>query len=176
MYLAVIVCPERVAVGARLDDELPPGVWQDLLGHRWLLDFTQTVRRRGVFTYLSHNPSRVLFLARRLLGIDDPRKLVLHRNGNALDLRRANLEVLTRKEWATRRKAMRGPEGQSRYKGVSRWRAPVGWRARIVVDGKQVWLGCFKTEVEAALAYDRSACHLYGSGCYLNFPEHRVAE
>ena len=57
----------------------------------------------------------------------------------------------------------------SRYRGGDLWKAK-GWRARITIKlGDTRYIGTFKTEVEAAEAYDAVA-RLY-RGFILNFPQ-----
>src|SRR5262245_15537281 len=58
--------------------------------------------------------------------------------------------------WATRAQQQRNrrkpPGGTSRHNGVS-WHAQIGrWRATVVRNNKQISLGCYATEVEAAQA------------------------
>ncbi|KNA19098.1 hypothetical protein SOVF_064760 [Spinacia oleracea] len=43
------------------------------------------------------------------------------------------------------------------------------WGAAVTVNKKQIWLGTYETEVDAALAYDR-ACLKVGRLLSLNFP------
>ena len=43
------------------------------------------------------------------------------------------------------------------------------WRAQISHKNKQHWIGNFKTEVEAAAAYDEKAIELYGENAKVNF-------
>lgn len=57
----------------------------------------------------------------------------------------------------------------SQYKGVYKKRSR--WAARIAVNGETTWLGTFKTEEEAARAYDAAAKRLHGEFARLNFPE-----
>lgn len=44
------------------------------------------------------------------------------------------------------------------------------WSARIKPDGKQIFLGRFKNEADAARAYDSAAVKFYGPTAKLNFP------
>lgn len=61
----------------------------------------------------------------------------------------------------------------SNYRGVSRQvnSTKKPWRAYITFNGKQIRIGGFATEEEAALAYDKKAKELLGSSARLNFPD-----
>lgn len=93
-----------------------------------------------------------------------------HINGNALDNRSQNLRPATAKQNAINRD-YRG--GLSKYRGVSR--AGKKWRALITSEGKQIMLGRFETEIDAALAYDEASVRLHGEFSRPNFPRNRVA-
>lgn len=102
----------------------------------------------------------------RLLAAPPSGMVVDHINGNPLDNRRSNLRVCTVKENNWNRKRRVG--GTSLYKGVSR--APNGWFANIWPHGKCRHLGRFKSEIDAARAYDEAAREEYGEFACLNFP------
>lgn len=38
------------------------------------------------------------------------------------------------------------------------------------VDGRNIWVGLFRDEIEAARAYDAAARQHFGEYCYQNFP------
>ncbi len=59
----------------------------------------------------------------------------------------------------------------SKYKGVTWHIGAEKWMARIHVDGKQIHLGLFDDEIEAAKAYDVAAVKHFGEFVVLNFPE-----
>lgn len=100
--------------------------------------------------------------------VDSPSGVhVDHRNRCTLDNRRQNLRVCTPKQNA--RNSGKTAGATSRYKGVSRH--VDAWRAVIVVDGALTWLGRFRDEAEAALAYDAAARQYFGEFAALNFPE-----
>ncbi|GIL52465.1 hypothetical protein Vafri_8341 [Volvox africanus] len=70
----------------------------------------------------------------------------------------------------------RGPRNRStRYKGVSLYRRTGRYEAHIWHEGRQLHIGTYKTDVEAALAYDRVSRYLRGPAAVLNFPDEASA-
>lgn len=59
----------------------------------------------------------------------------------------------------------------SKYTGVSFLKKKQRWTARIVKNYKSKHLGSFKTEIEAAKAYNEAAIKLYGDKANLNVIE-----
>jgi len=84
-----------------------------------------------------------------------------HINGQTLDNRRSNLRPATPTE--NGRNSTKRIIGASAYKGVSPCRSKMNsWRSYIVVGGRQIHLGVFGSELEAAEAYDIAASMLFG--------------
>ena len=54
----------------------------------------------------------------------------------------------------------------SRFKGINRHGN--GWQARIRIDGKQVSLGTFGWEIDAAICYNVHAGYYFGEFARLN--------
>lgn len=108
---------------------------------------------------------RTIKLHRLLLGILDRRIGVDHKDGDGLNNRRSNLRIADAvQNGANRRKNI---TSSSNYKGVEKSR--LRWRARIFHHKKVVNVGHFKTEIEAAKAYDRKARELFGEFARTNF-------
>jgi hypothetical protein len=102
--------------------------------------------------------------------MDAPKGLLVdHRNLNGLDNRRSNLRLATHGENNQNKRKRKG--ASSRYIGVSFEKRIKKWSARIMYKGKAIWLGNFKNEIDAALAYDKAARKYYGEFARLNFPE-----
>jgi hypothetical protein len=95
-----------------------------------------------------------------------------HVNGIGTDCRRSNLRPCTHQQNHGNRPAQ---AGTSRYRGVSFRRRRGLWGASIGFDGRSRWLGYFRSEEEAARAYDAAARHYFGAFARLNFPEGQPA-
>jgi hypothetical protein len=87
---------------------------------------------------------------------------------NFPDSPRANLHLANHAE--NSRNARLYTNNTSGYKGVSWHKRSRQWQARITLDRKSRYLGCFATREEAARAYDAAARELHGEFARLNFP------
>lgn len=109
---------------------------------------------------------------RQILGLtNSPRVWVDHKNGNGLDNRKCNIRKCSPAENA------RNCIGKNRVNRALRGITPLPadgrkmrWRAVIKVNWKPVHLGCFRTQKDAAHAYDEAAKKYHGEYARLNFP------
>jgi len=60
----------------------------------------------------------------------------------------------------------------SRYVGVTKLKRKQKWRARILVDGRRIYLGDFNSESAAAHAYDTAARKYHKEFAALNFKDY----
>ena len=91
-----------------------------------------------------------------------------HENHNKLDNRRSNLRPSTRTQNQGNRIANRIGK-TSKYKGVCWHKQKKRWRAQLRNAPKTLWLGEFKSDIEAAKAYDRAARNYFGEFALTNF-------
>lgn len=110
-----------------------------------------------------------VYLHRFIMGNLLTKKQIDHINGNKLDNRKENLRFVT----ASQNQANSNPSyrGKSKYKGVTWHTQNCNWFARIRVNYKEIYLGVFESEGDAAVAYDIAAARYFGSFAKLNFPE-----
>lgn len=102
---------------------------------------------------------RKVYLHRLIMG--EPEGLqVDHRDGNGLDNRRANLREATPSQNLHNQRLSRA--NTSGYKGVEWHKAKGKWRARIMINGKQRYLGLFATAEDAYAAYCKASAELHG--------------
>jgi hypothetical protein len=93
-------------------------------------------------------------------------KMVDHIDGNKLDNRKSNLRKCTKAQNAVNSKIR--STNTSGYRGLW-WRdSRKRWVARIMVDGKHLWLGSFKKKTDAAKAYNDAAVKYFGEFARLN--------
>jgi hypothetical protein len=96
--------------------------------------------------------------------------VVDHKNGDSLDNRRANLRLATRSQNSCNSRRDKS-KASSRFRGVIFEKHSGLWLARIKCHGKQIGLGRFTNEIDAANAYDEAAKKYHGDFARLNFPE-----
>lgn len=89
-----------------------------------------------------------------------------HENHDTLDNRRSNLRLCSHSENQRNRNV--GTRGTSVYKGVWWNTQKKKFLARIRVNNEAVYLGAFKTELDAARAYNQAACMYHGEFAKLN--------
>jgi len=98
-----------------------------------------------------------------------------HIDGDGLNNQRSNLRPATYRQnnhnMRARRPNVNSARHVSQYKGVTWKESGSRWRARIVIDGKEVGLGTFISELAAAQAYDAAAREAFGEYAKTNFPK-----
>ena len=92
--------------------------------------------------------------------------IIDHINRDKRDNRKSNLRVCTPQQNCFNR-IQRYNGATSRYKGVSK-RENGYWRMRVIIDGKPYCDKTYKTEIEAAVAYNRAAIKVHGEYALLN--------
>lgn len=106
---------------------------------------------------------RTIIMSREILGITSPSIHIDHRNGNKLCNERWNLRESTPSQ---NQANMKPRGGTSKYKGVRK--RGNKWEARITQNRKQIQIGIFDTENEAAIAYNTKAVELFGEFAWIN--------
>ena len=114
-----------------------------------------------------------LYLHRVVMGVTDPGIQIDHINRNGLDCRRPNLRISSQQQNVFNTRPHR--DSSSKFKGVHWHSGAKRWRAFISHDGRHVHLGLFKSEIDAAVAYDNGAMELFVDFAYLNFPERKAS-
>jgi hypothetical protein len=137
-------------------------------GYRWTA-FENRSRCYAGTAFRTPDGMRAVLMHRFIMGVTEREIEVDHINGNPLDNRRSNLRLATRGQNAKNRR--KKVTAKLKYKGIEidRGNGQSPYRARIYVDGKAIRLGSYKTQEEAARAYDNGARKYHGEFARLNF-------
>jgi hypothetical protein len=158
----------RIFIGEGKSSIVEPGDFYRVNNFHW------SVKKNGPRIYavrmdISGKKTKIISMQRELMS-PPANLLVDHRNRDSLDNRRANLRLATRSQNMFNR-AKRKSKTSSRFIGVSFNKAGGKWTARIYYQNKQIWLGRFGSELDAANAYDEAARKYHKEFACLNFPE-----
>jgi hypothetical protein len=124
--------------------------------------------------------SHTNYLVRSMTGKDHSKREYFHRkimnpgknhidhiDSNGLNNRKSNLRPCSRSK--NMQNSKKPKNNKSGYKGVHWCKEHKSWRAKIMVDGKAIYIGSFKNKEDAALAYDVAAKKYHGEFANLNF-------
>ena len=149
----------------------------DIEDYKWLMRWKWCARREKNIFYAARHERffggkkkrrRTIFMHRMIL--NTPKGLQSdHENHNGIDNRKCNLRTCNAGENCRNRLPSR--RGTSWYKGVYFKKVLGKFGAQIMLNGKTIHLGYYKSEIEAAKAYDAKAIELFGEFACLNFAE-----
>lgn len=132
--------------------------YSEVMRHKW----TQAKGRHTSYAYRSFNDENgrrvAISMHRQILRLTDRKIEGDHRNGNGLDNRESNLRPATATQQRQNMKLnIRNTTGHA---GVQTRGGR--FRARIRDNGREVWLGTYKTIEEAAAARRAAETHFHG--------------
>jgi len=127
--------------------------------------YTWNITHKGYVVTWDYNDGYKFLQLHRFLLKPDSKLCVDHINGDKLDNTRENLRICTNQENSMNQHNI---FGISKYKGVSWHKRDNKWTSRITVNYKSIYLGYFKSEEEAAKAYNEAAIKYHGAYAKLN--------
>lgn len=137
---------------------------------KWRVTKSTTNRFRVVTSVRTKEGVRSITLGKFLMNPPKGKQVYPRRFNDGLDYRRSNLVVCTVSE-RQRLLPKRRAEATSKFRGVSYQSGSGKWRAGIQVDGKTINLGEFKTEADAANAYNEASKKHFGQHAYQNITD-----
>lgn len=112
--------------------------------------------------------SSIILMHRVILKVPD-NLLSDHIDGNRLNNQKSNLRIATPSE--NQMNKSKRVDNKSGFIGVSFDNYNKKWKAQAMLNGRQKFLGLFKTAVEAAKIRDSFVKNYYGEFGKLNFPD-----
>lgn len=147
--------------------------------HKW-----HAVKRRSLWhamrTEKRNGHKKTIYMHRIIVGAL-PGEEVDHKSGDGLDNRKENLRRCTHRQNGQHRK-LPSQRKTSRFHGVHWYGQRNRWRVVICAGprdasgkAKQLHVGLFRNEIDAARAYDAAAIEHFGTFAITNFPREEYA-
>jgi len=140
----------------------------------WEYKWTRLIGHTTTYIKTEKN-GKTIYLHRLIMGCSDkPRSVCVdHIDRNGLNNYKANLRITDNSGNNANTPKRLSAKYTSSYKGVSKIpnNKSKCWQARIKLSGKEKHLGFYRTETEAARAYNQAALDLFGPIAYLNIIE-----
>jgi len=140
-----------------IDEDL----YYDIIKYKWY-----TAKGNYVQAWIN---SKMVLLHKFVMNYHEGEMVVDHINRNPLDNRKCNLRIVTRSQNMMNTSSQIG--SSSKYIGVCFDKIRNKWRATINLNGKQIQLGEFNNEIDAAKARDVGTKKYFGEFGNLNFQE-----
>ncbi len=121
--------------------------------------------KNGIF-YATSTLHKNIHMHRLILDVTNRFDFVDHINHDGLNNCRSNLRVVNNKENMYNSKSRKNTS--SKFKGVHWNKEKQRWTSQITADKKTIHVGHFKSEIEAAIAYNEKAKILHGQFAFLN--------
>lgn len=144
-----------------VDDEF----YHALITHKW---HCHNVKRKTYYarrSVMKNGVIKTIYMHHIILPPKDGYEID-HKNGNGLDNRRKNLRFVTRSQNHANIGKTLGRS--SKFKGVYKDKRINKWVSRIKVNQKNIYLGSFKNEKDAARVYNKYAVKFFGDFSKLN--------
>lgn len=131
-------------------------------GYKWYVSGREGNQYPAAF--VKGEKRKYVVMHRVILGISDPKIKVDHKNHNPFDNRRHNIRACTHQQNMFNLSFRIG----YKTKGITYDKSRNRWKARIGYKSKSIFIGWFKTQELAAVAYNKNAQKLYGEFALLN--------
>lgn len=136
--------------------------YESISKHKWYAQ-----KDRNAYYAVRRDGKRRRKMHRQIIGLPyDDIRIPDHIDHNGLNNQRYNLRIATRSQNSANRRSRKN--ATSKYLGVSIDRLDKSWQVHVVKEGVQTYVGVFKNEVDAAIAYNKAASRIHGEFAHLN--------
>lgn len=149
---------------AKIDDE----DFNEISKYKWFAQFNYCAGKYyAIRNIRGTNPRKKIKMHRQIMNAKKE-QMIDHKNSDTLDNQKDNLRICDKYQNVWNRRKIKN--ASSKFKGVY-WYAPTKkWGARIGYKYKNIFIGYFKKEIEAANAVDNYAEKLHGDFACFNLP------